>query len=144
MIELSEQMKADVNGGFASGHPLLICAVTPDSEPSVSFRGTAQAFSDDALAFSVRSPTESGTLRAIAANPVVVAVYTNMAERRFYTMTGRARVESDAAVRETVFDNSHETERGHDPERTGVVVIVELTSVRGRGAEGPVSMSLEG
>jgi len=91
IIELTEKIQQDINGGFASGHPVVICAVTAESEPTVSYRGTTQAYGADALAFWVRNPAESGTLHAIAEHPVVVAVYTNMAERRCFTMTGRAR-----------------------------------------------------
>ena len=144
MIQLTEQMKQDINGAFEGGHPIAVSAVTPESEPAVSYRRTTQAYGDDALAFWVRNREDSVTLRAIAVHPVVVAVYTNMTEWRHYMFTGRARVDADPRVRDTVFENSPAAEQERDPERRGVAVIVELESVRGRGAEGPVRMSREG
>lgn len=143
MIRFDAQMQADINGALDDGHPIVVCAVTPEGTPAVSFRGTAQTFGDDGLAFWVRNQEASETVRAIAVNPVVAAVYANMPARRHYTMLGRARVEPDPAVRLQVFDNSPASERARDPERTGVAVVVELESVRGRGTEGPVAMSRE-
>ena len=144
MIRLDARMRADINGALDDGYPIVVCAATPEGTPAVSFRGTAQTFGDDGLAFWVRNQEASETLRAIAVNPVVAAVYANMPARRHYTMLGRARVELDAAVRRQVFENSPASERARDPERTGVAVVVELESVRGRGPEGPVAMSRSG
>jgi hypothetical protein len=143
MIRFDARMQADINGALEDGHPVVVCAVTPAATPAVSLRGTVQTFGDDGLAFWVRNQEASETVRAIAVNPVVAAVYANLPARRHYTMLGRARVEPDAAVRRRVFENSPPPERARDPERTGVAVVVELDSVRGRGAGGPVAMSRE-
>jgi hypothetical protein len=136
MISLPESVQRDVNNSFAEGHAMLVCVATPEGEPSVSFRGTAQALGDSALAFWVRRGGDSTVLRTIPINPTVVMVYSNMGERRFYTFTGRARIATDDATRNTVFDNSPELERRQDPERKGTCVVVDLTSVRGRGVDG--------
>ena len=141
MIELTPSIKRDINNAFADGQPIVICAVTPEAEPTVSYRGTAQTYGDDAIAFWVRDRDNSATLRSIAVHPVLVAIYTNMPARRFYTLRGRARLETDPAVLETVYENSHPAEQQRDPERKGVAVIVELDSVRGRGEDGPVQMA---
>ena len=117
--------------------------MTPEGTPAVSFRGSAQTFGEDALAFWVRNPGGSSTLRAIAVHPVVTAVYANMAERRHYLMTGRARLARDASETARVFEKSAPAEQERDPERKGVAVVVELDAVRGRGAEGPIQMSRE-
>ncbi|PZC44648.1 MAG: Pyridoxamine 5'-phosphate oxidase [Chloroflexi bacterium] len=143
MIQFTARMRADINEAFVERHPILVCAVTPEGTPAVSFRGSAQTFAPDGLAFWVRNPGGSSTLRAIAVHPVVTAVYANMAERRHYTMTGRARLARDASETAQVFENSATAEQERDPERTGVAVIVELDAVRGRGVEGPVQMSRE-
>ena len=144
MIRFDARMRADIDGALDDGRPIVVCAVTPEGTPAVSFRGTAQTFGDDGLAFWVRNQEASATVRAIAVNPVVAAVYANMPARRHYTMLGRARVAPDAAVRRQVFENSPAAERARDPERTGVAVVVELESVRGRGSDGPVAMSRAG
>ena len=144
MIRFDARMRADINGALDDGYPIVVCAATPEGTPAVSFRGTAQTFGEDGLAFWVRNQDVSETVRAIAVNPVVAVVYANMPARRHYTTLGRARVEPDAAVRRQVFENSPASERARDPDRTGVAVVVELESVRGRGSDGPVAMSREG
>ena len=70
MIELPESIKRDVNSAFIEGHPIIVVGVTAEGEPTVSFRGTAQALGDTALAFWVRQPDQSTLLRSILVNPV--------------------------------------------------------------------------
>lgn len=141
MITLSESIKRDINSAFAEGHPIVVCGVTDDGEPTVSFRGTAQAFGDSAVAFWVRKPGESTITSSIQKHPVVVAVYANMPARRFYQLRGNARRADDLETRKQVFEASHEFERNQDPEMKGTAIIIDLTSVRGRGEEGMVNLS---
>ena len=140
MIELNDQIKDDVNNALLSGHPVVICGVTADAAPTVSFRGSTQVFGPAALAFWARKVEGSTLLASIAVHPTVSAVYTNMQERRFYMFTGQARLATDAKDRDTIYDNSPEPERDRDPDRTGEAVIIDLTRVQGRGADGPVQM----
>lgn len=134
---LTDAIKRDVNESFAEGHPIVVAGVTADGEPTVSFRGTAQALGDSALAFWSRDAAGSTLVASIETHPTVVLVYSNMAERRFYQFAGKARLNDDPEVDRTVYDNSHEMERQRDPERLGKAIVVELTSVRGRGVDGP-------
>ena len=143
MIELPESVKRDVNNAFVEGHPVVVCGVTPDGEPTVSFRGTAQTLGDGALAFWVRKPEESTILRSIETHPVVVLIYANMPARRHYQFRGRARRADDEETRKAVYENSHEFEQKQDPDRLGAAVVIELTAVRGRGEEGPVNLRAE-
>ena len=134
---LTEAIKRDVNNAFAEGHPIVVAGVTAAGEPTVSFRGTAQTLGDSAIAFWSRDPQGSALIAAIATQPLVALVYSNMAERRFYHFSGHARLNVDAAIDRRVYEHSHELERQRDPERQGKAVVVELTSVRGRGVDGP-------
>jgi hypothetical protein len=143
MIQLSESIKRDVNNAFVEGHPIVVCAVTPEGEPAVSFRGTAQTLGDNVLAFWVRHTDDSALLRSILVHPVVVLVYSNMANRRHYQFRGRARRADADETRSRVYEGSHPFERMQDPERKGVAVVVELTAVRGRGEDGPVNLKSE-
>lgn len=141
VIELSEQVVSDINGSLMSGHPVLFCAVTPEGLPTVSFRGTAQVLSPDQLAFWVRKPAASTLVRSIAERPTVIAVYSNMSERRFYQFTGRARVVNDEPTRTKVYDSSPPYEQQQDPGRAGAAVVLDLDIARGRGADGPFQMT---
>jgi hypothetical protein len=136
MIELTQAIRDDVNGALMSGHPMVFCAVTPEGLPTVSFRGTAQVFGTAALAIWVRKPQASTLIQSIAVRPTVVAVYSNLPQRRFYQFTGAASVCADEAIRQRVFDNCVEFERAQDPQRTGACVVIELSEVKGRGADG--------
>jgi hypothetical protein len=115
--------------------------VTDDCEPTVSFRGSAQAFGKDSLAFWARKGDESTFVHSIATHPTVVAVYANMPDRRFYQFRGKARLVSEEPDRSTVYDNAPDFERNADPDKKGDAVIIELESVRGRGKDGMVMMS---
>ena len=69
MITLTDDIKRDINSAFAEGHPVIVCGVTPEGEPTVSFRGTAQALSDNELAFWVRRSDDSTLLQSIRGEP---------------------------------------------------------------------------
>jgi hypothetical protein len=48
-VVLTPEIKELVNNGLASGNPLLPAAVTSDSKPLLSFRGSTQVYSDGQL-----------------------------------------------------------------------------------------------
>lgn len=143
MIVLTDSIKRDIDNAFVEAHPIIVCGVTPEGEPTVSYRGTAQAFGDGAIAFWVRRTDDSSLLASIEAHPVVVLIYSNMPARRHYQFRGRARRADDEATRAQVYEGSHQFERAQDPDRKGVAVVVNLTSVRGRGEDGPVNLKAE-
>lgn len=143
-IVLPEPVKRDFNEAFAEGHPIVVAGVTAEGEPTVSFRGTAQTLGDSAVAFWTRDAAASTLTASLETHPVVVLVYSNMAERRFYQFKGRARLNDDPEIDRTVYDNSHPMEQERDPERTGKAIVVDLTSVRGRGVDGPFLLEADG
>ena len=132
MIELTDEMRTALNGALADRLPVIVAYVDGDGQPSISFRGTVQPFSDDQLAIWIRNP-EGGLLRGVAANPKIALLYRNPAERLGWQFHGRARRDDDGQVRDTVYDNSPEFERNQDPDRKGVAVIVDLDRVIARG-----------
>ena len=136
-LVLPETVKRDVNHAFAEGHPIVVAGVTVDGEPTVSYRGTAQTLGDSALAFWTRDAAGSTLVSSLEAHAMVVCVYTNMPERRFYQFGGKARLNDDPEIDRTVYDNSHELEQQRDPERKGKAIVVELDWVQGRGVDGP-------
>ena len=133
-MQLPQEVQDRVNNALNEGFPLALAAMTPDAEPLVSFRGSTQTFGGDALAFWVRSEP-SATLAAIAANPQVAMIYTNMPARTFYIFRGRARVTQDPTDRDAIWQGQHPLEQERDPERTGVAVVVDLDRVTGRGLD---------
>lgn len=133
-MQLPQEVQDRVNNALDEGFPLALAAVTPDAEPLVSFRGSAQTFGGGALAFWVRA-APSATLSAIAANPQVALIYTNMPARTFYIFRGRARVTEDPADRDAIWQGQHPLEQERDPERAGVAVVVDLDRVTGRGLD---------
>jgi hypothetical protein len=48
-VVLTTEIRELVNNGLASGNPLLLAAVAPDSKPVLSFRGSTQVYSDGQL-----------------------------------------------------------------------------------------------
>ena len=102
-IELSDEIKAAVNGALVSGHPVTLAAVTPDCAPTVSFRGSVQTEGDDALSFWFRNP-ESATAVGLAEHNQVVLTWFDMSQRNFLQFRGRVRLEADTAIRDRLYD----------------------------------------
>ncbi len=131
-LVIPDEIHARVNAALDEGFPLSMMAVSADGEPVVSFRGSTQTFGDDALAVWVRGEPSS-TLTAIAANPSVAVVYTNMPARKFWIFRGQARVTTDPGDRDAIWEGQHALEKSRDPDRTGVAVVIDLDSVQGSG-----------
>ncbi len=131
-LVLPDDVRDRVNGALDEGFPLSMMAVSADSLPVVSFRGSTQTFGDDALAIWVRG-NASSTLAAIAQNPNVAVIYTNMPSRRFFIFRGQAAVTSDPGERDQIWEGQHDLEKARDMERTGTAVVIRLDSVQGSG-----------
>ncbi len=131
-LVIPEEIRDRVNGALDEGFPMCMVAVSSDSQPVVSFRGSTQTFGDDALAIWVRGESSS-TLDAIAQNPAVAMMYTNMPARKFYIFRGQAAVTTDAGERDQIWEGQHPLEQSRDEERTGTAVVIRLDSLQGSG-----------
>jgi hypothetical protein len=139
-LALTQEIKDAVNGALANGTPVIISYVDAQGQPHMSPRGTAQAFSDDQLALWNRDP-EGGMTRGIAVNPKVALFYRDPPKRTTYTFYGRARVATEPADRDRIYENSPEVERNFDAMRRGLAVIIDLDLVEGAGPSGRVRMA---
>src|SRR5271155_3773314 len=142
-VVLTPEIKELVNNGLASGNPLLLAAVTSDSKPFLSFRGSTQVYSDGQLGLWIRKAS-GGTIEAIKGNPQVAMMYRS-ATTPMLQFHGRARIATDEAERERVFGNAPEREQKSDPERKGVAIVIDLVKVEGVlkiGPDGPVFVKL--
>ena len=142
-LVLTPEIKSLVKNALASGNPMLLAVVTPENKPSLSYRGSTQAYSDDQLGLWIRN-TAGGTLEAIRKNPHVAMMYRS-ATTPLLQFHGRARITTDEAERKRVFENAPEREQKSDPERKGVAIIIDLDKVAGvisLGPNGPVFAQL--
>ena len=133
-LKLTDQIKSLVNGALEHGKPLVVCYVSEDGKPNLSFRGSTQVYSPTQLAIWVRNP-KGGLPSAIQKNPNILLFYSdemmNPAVRAMLTFKGRAHLDNSEAARRTVYDNSPKLERDKDPERKGAALIIDLDSVVG-------------
>ena len=135
MLKLSPEIKDLVNGALSSGNPILFAVVDKDKKPVLSYRGSTQVYSDDQLGLWLRN-TGGGTVEAIKQNPNVAFMY-HSATTPLLQFKGRARIATDAAERNKVFEAAPEREQKSDPERKGIAVIVDLDAVEGILSFGP-------
>jgi hypothetical protein len=129
MIELSDEIRAHVNGALVTGHPMIIATVDADGKPRLSFRGSTQVFSADQLGFWARN-AEGTTLSSLQANPHVALMYRHAADRVILQFSGRARL-AKGAERDRVYDLAPEYEQKADAEKKGQGVIIDLDKVEG-------------
>jgi hypothetical protein len=138
-LALTEDIARAVAGAFANGTPIVLAYVDELGEPHLSLRGTTQVFSPTQLAMWARD-RGGGLLKAIRANPHVALFYRDPATRTSYQFAGRAHVEEDPNVRDTVFLSSPGAERNLDARRLGAAVIIDLDRVEGTGPAGRFRM----
>jgi hypothetical protein len=142
-LVLTQEIKDLVNGSLDSGNPILLAAVDAQNRPVLSFRGSTQVHSDDSLGLWVRN-VAGGTIEAIKQNPHVALMYRS-ATVPFVKFEGRARIATDPAERNQVFEAAPAREQAGDLDRKGLALVIELDKVSGVvgfGADGPVFVGL--
>ena len=130
-MKLTPTIKTYVTEALATKHPMLVAYTDESGQPVLSFRGSTQAFSDDQLAMWVRN-AGGGFIKAIQKNPKVALMYRNEETRATYQFQGRARIATDEATREKVYQTMTQVERDHDYARTGVALVIDLDMVQGQ------------
>ncbi|HEX4198385.1 MAG TPA: pyridoxamine 5'-phosphate oxidase family protein [Caulobacteraceae bacterium] len=129
-LELTDEIRALVNGALESGNPMLLAVITADGKPRMSFRGSIQALGSSQLGFWGRR-AEGETMEGLKVNPNVALMYRDAANRILLQFAGRARIAAAGAERDKVYDSAPERERNADPERKGEGVVIDLDRVEG-------------
>jgi len=140
-LQLTDEMKEMINNAYDNRTPVVVVYVDANGQPSMSLRGTAQAWSDTQIALWARAT--SNMPQELKERPKVTLWYRDPATRTTLQFRGRAHQDDDPQVRDLVFDRSPANEQAADPERKGVVIIVDLDRVDGRTPAGPVMMRAE-
>jgi hypothetical protein len=122
-----------VNNAFYN-QTVCVIATTNGTDPDLALKGSFMVWDQDHLAYWERGLNE--TLAAIRANPkvAVLARPRGASPVRFY---GEARVVSDPAQREAVFQRVIPEEQKRDPEKKGVAVLIRVDRIR----QGPNSVT---
>ncbi|MEZ4503800.1 MAG: pyridoxamine 5'-phosphate oxidase family protein [Dehalococcoidia bacterium] len=131
-IEITEEMKTAINNAVADKAPIVVSSVDATGQPSLSFRGSIQTYSDTQFAMWIRNP-EGGILKSIAANPKIAMMYRNPETRVSYMIHAEARRDDSDAVKQAVYDAAPEVERNADPEKKGTAIVIDLVRVIQRG-----------
>lgn len=130
-MKLTDEIKAAVNNSFTSGKPILFAYVDPEGQPSLSFRGSAQAYSDNQIAFWIRNP-EGGLLKALnGGNNRITAMYRDPETRASIQFRGKGSLDNNEGTREKVYNSMPEAERNADREKKGQPLIIDLDRVDG-------------
>lgn len=120
--------------------PILVAHTDENGDPVLTFRGSITVWSDTELCAWIRA-ADGGLVRSMAKNPKVSLAYRD-GPRAMLLMKGRARIETDEAIRKRVYDMIIESEQNHDPARKGAAMIIEIDSMMGFTTGGePVRMA---
>ncbi|MDB6063554.1 MAG: pyridoxamine 5-phosphate oxidase-related FMN-binding protein [Verrucomicrobiaceae bacterium] len=143
-INLQEDLASLVNVAIDSGNIMVLAVVDKNHRPLLSFRGSTAVFSADQLSLWARN-AHGNTIESIANNPHVAMMYRSQAVPML-EFSGRARIATDAAERNKVFELAHAKEQASDPERKGVAIIIDVdkvSGVLGFNADGPIWCLME-
>ena len=136
-IDLTGPIQHVIDGSLErAGRACAVGYIDQDGYPAVSHRGSTHVISPTQLAVWTRQPND-GLAKGVAANPrVTVAFFDPAGDPLMLSMRGTARV--DASRNDEVYAGIGAMEQGYDPDKGGVAVIIDVESVRGFGAGGPV------
>ena len=120
-----------VDHSLARGRALALAYNDVDGYPSVSYRGSTHVLSATELGVWTRNPND-GLAKGVSANPdVSLALFDPETSPFMLSIRGTARV--DASQNDRVYDAMIQGERDYDPDKGGVAIIIEVTSVRRGG-----------
>lgn len=135
-VKLTDTIKNFVTNALATKHPMVVSYIDEAGQPVLSFRGSTQALSDDQLAMWVRNAGGS-FIKSVQKNPKIALMYRDEDSKATYQFQGRARVATDEATREKVYQTMTQVERDHDFARTGVALVIDLDLVQGQAGLTP-------
>ena len=128
-----------INNARTNETPICVAHTGEDGNAVLTFRGSVQVWSDTELCAWIRQAS-GGIVRSIAKNPAVSLAYRD-GPRAMLLMSGRARMVTDPATRDRVFEITPEVEQNHDPNRKGAAMIIEIDRMQGFSTGGePVRM----
>jgi hypothetical protein len=140
-LDLSGEIASAVDGAALRGKTAVLGYAGDDGYAAISFRGSLQVHSPTQLAFWSRK-AEGGMVAAIAADPKVSVLYYGGPDGpgpMLLSFHGLAHV--DPAADDAVYGGMIEGERGQDPDRVGVAVVIDVQTVQGFGADGGFEQS---
>ena len=127
MIQLTDQMRREIDPALANGCPCVVATVSANGLPNVGFKGSVMVFDDTSLAYWER--TLQGSLANVEANPNVMIVFRNPATRAAWRFLGKATLHKNGPLREQVMARTVPAELERDPDRKGYAVIVAVDKV---------------
>jgi len=128
VISISDDIRDRINGAINNLKTLTAAYVDEHGKPHISFYGSAHFHSADTLAIWARNP-DSALLRTLPTRPDMAFIYGDIADRVYCTLAGKARVVTDVAERQRIYDQMHPIERQFDPNMAGVGIVVDLLTV---------------
>ena len=139
MIEISDEMAQSLANSMTDRIAVVAAYVDRAGNPHVGFYGSLHRYGRDQVALWARK-AESELVATIPTHPRIEFVYADMKNTRVYRFGGVARIVTEQEQRDRIFEGIHEIEQSHDPDRTGVAVVVDLDHVTGRDSSGRFEM----
>jgi general stress protein 26 len=128
-IELTDQMKEEVNNALERRIPCLLATAAADGAPDVAIRGSMMIYDTEHLAYWERSRNES--LANLEENNKVVVFFRNPESRAQWRFYGEATIyKQGEEMRETIMKGIIQRELDADPERLGYGVLIRVDRVR--------------
>jgi general stress protein 26 len=128
-LELDDDMRDAIGSAFESRNVVTVAYNGNDGWPHVSRRGSTQVFGPQQLAMWIRK-RDDGLAKAIETRPQLTLFYIDLVERGVvYTFYGLGRLSTDRDVIDRVWAATPEREQAQDPDRKGIVVLVDLERI---------------
>jgi hypothetical protein len=121
-----EAISTAINTAAERTRAMSLAYVADGGQPQISARGSIHVHGPQQLAMWSRS-RQNGLIASLPVRPKVAALYVaarDMPPPWYLALDGTARI--DEASNDAVYARISQFERDHDPERTGVAVIIDV------------------
>jgi predicted pyridoxine 5'-phosphate oxidase superfamily flavin-nucleotide-binding protein len=139
-IQMTELHARFLSQAFDDEAAPLVGTASKDGDPQISPKGTVAVLDPETLCFWERSYRSS--YQALEENPRVLVYCRNPKRAKelpfrngALRFRGVARVASDEATRQRVWDLSPTAEQGRDPEKKGVAILIRVDLIEDLGGQ---------
>ncbi len=127
MIQLTEEMRRQVNGARTSGNPCIVTSASAAGTPNAGFIGTMMAYDDGSLAYRDRSGREP--LDHVEENPKVLVLFRDGVNEVGWKFRCTATVHRDGPVYFDVMRRLAESGLTPDPAVKPAVVLLRIDQI---------------
>ena len=126
-MKLPPEARGILEAATQKSYPCVLATASKDGKPDIGIKASMMVFDDESLAYWER--TKRAHLNNIESNPSVAVICWDGQEKTGYRFFGNAEISTDEKIRDAIRERAPESERKLDPNKEGLAMIINISTV---------------